>query len=110
MAKLKKFFFWLADVLDDVLAYILTMIGILASNYLPLLKSMDSITVDVGIWKIILSAIIALMIVGKGEQLDGTVSEEKVKSKAGRKKRFLLRMSNALAQGVMWSQLINAAA
>ena len=110
MAKLKTFFKWLGDILDDILAYVLTVVGILASAYLPLLKSGEAINVDLGIWKLALSAIVALMIVGTGEQLDDNDIIDKAKSKAGRKKRFWQRMSNALAQGVMWSQIMNMAA
>ena len=106
---MKKIFKTLFDILDDVLAYVLTVVGIIASNYINAMKTGEEITVDIGLWKIVLSAIIALMIVGKGEQLDGEKENEKALSKAGRKKRFWARMSNALSQGVMWSMFINAA-
>ena len=109
MAKIKTFFKWLIDALDDVLAYVLTVVGIMASTYLPMLKTGEPINVDIGVWKIALSAIVALMIVGKGEHLETDESGDKAKSKAGRKKRFWTRMSNALAQGVMWSQIMNMA-
>lgn len=109
MTKLRKLFTWLADILDDVLAYILTVVGILASTYLPLLKTGEVINVELGIWKVVLSAIVALMIVGKDEHLETDDAGDKSRSKAGRKKRFWTRMSNALAQGVMWSQIMNMA-
>lgn len=48
MAKLKKFFSWLADILDDILAYILTVVGILFSNAAPLLKNNEPLVLDKG--------------------------------------------------------------
>lgn len=107
--KLKKFLNWLFDILDDVLAYILTIIGILFSTYIPLLKTNGTILIDLNWGRIVLSAIVAIMIIGKQESLESDETGSKIKSKEGRKKRFWARMVNALSQGVMWAQLIQLA-
>lgn len=109
MTKFKRFCNGLFDLLDDVLAYILTIVGILCSNYLPLLKTNGHIDVQLDWWRVGLSAIVALLIIGKEEQLSPDESGSTDKSRVGRKKRFTMRMINALAQGVMWSQLISIA-
>lgn len=109
MQKVTRFLHKLADVLDDVLAYILTIVGILASNYLADMKTHEAINIQLDWWRIGLSAVIALMVVGKSEQLDGD-GEMKSKSREGRKKRFLIRMANALSQGITWSVLLNLGA
>jgi len=107
MGKLKKIWYKVFDVLDDILAYILTVIGILASNYLPLLKTNDPIDISITWWRVGLAAIMALLVIGKQESLDMDENGSTEKARAGRRKRFSTRMVNALAQGVMWSQLIS---
>lgn len=94
------------DILDDFLAYALTIIGILASNYLPMLKTTGKISVEIDIWRVGIAAIVALLIVVKQEALD---TNDREASKAGRKKNFGLRMANALSQGIAWNQLIQLA-
>lgn len=94
------------DVLDDFLAYALTIVGILASNYLPLLKTTGRIDVSLDMWRVGIAAIVALLIVTKQEALDPADREG---AKAGRKKNFGLRMANALSQGIAWNQLIQLA-
>ena len=109
MGKLKKFWLKLFDILDDIMAYILTIIGILCSNYLPLLKTNGKIDIIVDWWRIGLAAIVALLVIGKQESLDMDENGSTDKSKSGRKKRFTIRMINALSQGIMWAAFINLA-
>jgi hypothetical protein len=106
MNKIKKFWVKLFDILDDVLAYILTIIGILCSNYLPLLRTNQKIDITIDWWRVALAAIVALMIIGKEESLDVDENGDTKKAREGRKKRFLMRMVNALAQGTMLAQII----
>jgi len=101
----KKFF----DFTDDVLAYVLTIVGILCSSYVPLLKSGESFSVEMNWWKVAVAAVVALMIVSKQETLEIDESGSKSKSREGRKKRFALRMFNALSQGIAWNQIIQLA-
>jgi hypothetical protein len=109
MSKLKKLWDKFIDVVDDFLAYVLTIIGIMLSNYLPLLKTQGVINIEADWWRIGISSIAALMIIGKQETLDADENGDKTKAKEGRKKRFSIRMFNALSQGMMWQQLIDMA-
>ena len=107
MAKLKKFFSWLADILDDVLAYILTVVGILFSNVVPLLKSNEPLSIDIGAMRIVAACIVALLFVSDQEKIGATDIDTKAKAKEGKRANFRKRMINALSQGFMWSQVMN---
>jgi hypothetical protein len=109
MGKLKKTWDKFVDVIDDFLAYFLTIIGIMISNYLPLLKTTGTIHIETDWWRIGISAVVALMIIGKQETLIADENGSTDKAKAGRKKKFTLRMFNALSQGMAWAQLIDMA-
>ena len=109
MSKLKKVWGTFVDWVDDFLAYILTIIGIVISAYIPLLKSTNTINITIDWWRIGIAAVVALVIIGKQESLDTDENGSKDKSKAGRRKRFSSRMTNAVAQGIMWDTLINLA-
>jgi hypothetical protein len=109
MSKIKIVWNNVFDVIDGFLAYILTILGIVISAYIPLLKSTNTINITIDWWRIGISAVVALVIIGKQESLDTDENGSKDKSKAGRKKRFASRMTNAVAQGIMWDTLINLA-
>jgi hypothetical protein len=109
MSKLKQFWNKVFDFLDDILAYILTIIGIIVSNYIPLLKTSGTIHIEADWWRLGISAIVALMLIGKQEALVADNEGSIDKAKAGRKKKFSLRMFNALSQGMAWAQLIDMA-
>jgi len=102
MATIKKFWSWFVDWADDVLAYILTVAGILLSNGLSMLKTNEAISLDMSPMRLVLSAIVALMVVTRQE----TVSSDP-KAKEGKRHNFGVRMGNAVAQGFMWAQLMN---
>jgi hypothetical protein len=106
---MNKFWGKVFDILDDILAYILTVIGIVISAYIPLLKSTGVINLQIDWWRLGISAIVALIIIGRQEKLDADENGSKAKSKEGRKKNFGYRMTNALSQGMMWSQIISLA-
>lgn len=107
MAAINRFFKKLGDILDDVLAYILTVVGILFSNAIPMFKSGEAIVIDLGIIRIIVAMIIAILFVSDQENLGKTEGETRAIVKQGRRKNFRKRMANALAQGVMWSYFLN---
>lgn len=107
MTKLKKFFAWLGDILDDVFAYVLTVVGILFSNAVPMLKANEPIVLDFGLLRIVVAMIVALLFVSDQETLGKIEGETKTVAKQGRRKNFRKRMTNALAQGVMWAQIMN---
>jgi hypothetical protein len=107
MAKLKSFFKLIGDVLDDVLAYILTVVGILLSNALPLMKSNEPFTLDIGAVRIVVALLVAFLFVTDQESLGVKDAEGKAIAKSGRRKNFRKRMANALSQGFMWAQIMN---
>jgi hypothetical protein len=104
---MKKFFKAFVDILDDILAYILTVIGILFSNVIPMLKTNEPLRIDIGAMRIIAACIVAFLFIKDQEKLAIDETGSKVNAKAGRKKNFRARMTNALAQGFMWSQVMN---
>jgi hypothetical protein len=101
MSKLKNAIF---DVIDGALAYLLTIVGILSSTYIPMLKTGEAIDIRVNLGRLIISAIVALLIIAKQEKISG---EDAAKARAGRRKNFGARMINALGQGVLWVQVMN---
>lgn len=107
--KVKGFMKRFGEAADDFLAYVLTIIGIMIANYIPLLKTSGTIHIEADWWRIGISAVVALMIVGKQESLETDESGTTDKARAGRKKRFTVRMFNALAQGMAWQQIIDLA-
>lgn len=109
MATLKRFWTWFIDLADDVLAYILTLAGILLSNGLSMLKTNDAIVLDMSPMRLVLAAIVALMVVTRQEAIPNEPTS-KAQAREGRRKNFGIRMGNAIAQGFMWSQLMNLGA
>jgi hypothetical protein len=107
MNKIKQFWNKVFDFLDDVLAYLLTIIGILSSTYLPLLKVQGDINIKVDLGRVAIAAVAALLVIGKQEQIVPDKEGDSVKAREGRKRKFLLRMINSLGQGVLWSTISN---
>ena len=109
MSKIKQFWNKLIDIVDDFLAYILTIVGIIISNYIPLLKNSGTIHIEADWWRMGISAMVALLIIGKQEALSIDENGSTDKAKAGRKKKFSIRMFNALSNGISWATLIDMA-
>ena len=107
MSAFRRFWKWFADWADDVLAYVLTLAGILLSNGLSMLKTNEAITLDMSPMRLVLASIVALMVVTRQEAIPTDPQGNTEKSRAGRRKHFGVRMGNAIAQGFMWSQLMN---
>ena len=95
---MKKFWKKIVDVADDVLAYILTVVGILASNYIPMLQTGEHISIDIGIGRVVIAALVALLLVGW--------QETRGDNKDGKKANFKLRMINAAAHGLAWPTVL----
>jgi hypothetical protein len=96
---MKKFLKWIANIADDVLAYVLTVAGILFSNVLPYLNSNESFAVHISAWRISGALLVALLITLWQETLKPDEDGSKVLSRQGRKKKFIQRMFNALLFG-----------
>jgi len=97
----------IVEMLDDILAYVCTIAGILFSNSITLLKTNEPFTIDFSTWRIIASAFVAFMIIHKQEKLTPDREGKTASARAGRKARFIPRMQNAAANGFMWSQIMN---
>jgi hypothetical protein len=106
MSKLKNLGYKLFEVLDDILAYLITIIGILSSTYIPMLKTGEAIDIRLNYGRLIVAGIVALLIIAKQEHISG---EDTAKARAGRRHNFGARMLNALAQGVLWVQIMGMA-
>jgi len=88
----------LLDFANDIGAFLCVLLGILASRYVPLLHGDGEIVITLPEWgRVAVSALVALVVVGSSE-VRGDV--------AGKRKMWLRRMSNAVAQGFMWQRLI----
>jgi hypothetical protein len=107
MSKIKAFWNKFIDIVDDFLAFIMTIIGMLASNYLPLLKTSGTIHIEADWWRLVLSAIGAVIIIGQQEKLSPDEDGDISKARKGRRKKFGMRMWNALSQGMAWAQYLN---
>lgn len=91
---------WFLDVWDDILVYAVTLIGVFAAQFLPLLKSGADINVVLTSGKAIIAAVVALYLV----LLDEDTKGDQV-AKAGKKNNLRRRLSAAMAQGFSWSTL-----
>lgn len=104
---MKKVWKKVFDFADDVLAYILTLICIMFSNVVPMIGGTEPIIVDVSVARIIGSSLVALLLTLWQEYNRPDSSGDKVKSKEGKKKRFLQRMINAMIFGLGASEIMN---
>ena len=100
------------DVADDVLAYCLTVAGILAANYIPLLQSGQPINIDLGLGRVIIAGLVGLVLVGYQEQkgIVGADADTAAKVRAGKRANFKIRMINALMHGVAWPSILKIVA
>jgi len=104
---MKKFWKFIINIADDVLAYILTVIGILFSNIVPLMQGNENIVININAWKISSALVVALLITLWQETLKPDEDGQKIKSREGRKKKFIQRMFNALMFGFGSAQAID---
>lgn len=109
MARMKVIWRKIIDFLDGFLAYVLTVVGIIFSAYIPLLKSSAPIKLELEIGRVVLASIVALLIVGRQEALPKDPAKNK-DAREGRRANFALRMVNALSHGIAWSQLMQLGA
>lgn len=105
---MKKFFKWVGNIADDVLAYILTMVGILYKNTEGIFNGEEAFTNLAITGKLVSSLVIALLITLWQENLAKDDEGLKVKSREGRRKKFIQRMLNALLFGLGSTQIIDA--
>lgn len=110
MSTLKRFWQWFTEWADDAMVYFATVIGILFSNAIPLLKSNESFELDMGKWRIAAAAFVAFAMVRSQEKLTPDEKGNTASARAGRRAHFWERLQNAAAQGFMWAQISNLGA
>ncbi len=96
--KLKAFLAKVGDVLDGFFAYVLTVIGILVSQYLPSFSAGGEINLKIGLGRLLISFVIAFMLVA-AQETGGDVQ--------GKRAKFKIRMANALSHGIAWNSLLH---
>lgn len=103
---MKRFWPKVFDIADDVLAYVLTIVGILLSNYVPLLKETGAMDIHIDPWRVGIASLVAILVVAKQESLDPNDHDA---AKAGRRRNFGQRMAAALSHGIAWNQIMQMA-
>jgi len=91
---------WLSETWDDVLVYILTLLGVIMAQFLPMLKSSDDFDLTVTGPRVLVASVVALWLVLQDEDTKGDAIAKKGK-KANLKRRF----ASAMTSGFTWSTL-----
>lgn len=97
MTKLTK---WLSEAWDDVLVYVLTLLGVIMAQFLPYLKSSTDFDLTVTGPRVVVASVVALWLVLQDEDTKGDPVAKKSK-KLALKRRF----SSAMTNGFTWSTL-----
>lgn len=96
---MKKFWKSVFNILDDVLAYVLTLLCVIFASIIPLLGTNQTLKVDTGIVRIVGSALVALLLTLWQEYNKPDDEGSRAKSKEGKKKHFIKRMIYAMLFG-----------
>jgi amino acid transporter len=106
---MKKFWKFIINISDDVLAYILSVSGVFFSSSYSSWKAKEEITLDFSFSVIALSLFIALLVTFWLEALKKDENGSKEKSREGRRKKFFFRMASAMLYGIAAPQIIDKA-
>ncbi len=79
--------------------YVFTLMGILASKYIPILREGGDFVISVSWSQLIISCVIAFLLLTAAEQLGGS-------DRKGKQKRFLWRAIAAMSYGAFWYNMI----
>lgn len=91
---------FLAEAWDDVLVYVLTLLGVLMAQFLPMLKGSADFDIAINGPRLVVASVVALYLVLQDEDPKGDPIAKK-----GKKGAIKRRMSAALTQGFTWSTL-----
>jgi len=97
MTKLTK---WLSEAWDDVLVYVLTLLGVIMAQFLPYLKSVNDFDITVTGPRVLVASVVALWLVLQDEDTKGDPI-----AKRGKKAALKRRFSGAMTSGFSWSTL-----
>lgn len=91
---------WLTEFWDEALVYLLTLVGVLMAQFLPMLKAPDDFDIAVTAPRLIVASVVALYLVLQDEDTKGDPV-----ARRGKKGALKRRLKGALAQGFGWSTL-----
>lgn len=91
---------WFAEFWDEALVYLLTLVGVLMAQFLPMLKGSETFDIAVNGPRLIVASVVALYLVLKDEDTKGDPI-----ARRGKKGALKRRMNAALTQGFSWSTL-----
>jgi hypothetical protein len=98
IVKFRAVFSKIADVFDGFLAYVLTVVGILVSQYLPAFTQGQEIDLKASLPRLLISCVVAFLLVA---------NQEVGRDPAGKRAKFRERMANALSHGISWNTLLH---
>jgi hypothetical protein len=91
---------WIIEFWDEALVYLLTLIGVLMAQFLPLLKAVEPFDLTVNGPRVLVASVVALYLVLQDEDTKGDPV-----ARRGKKGAIKRRLSAALTQGFTWSTL-----
>lgn len=95
---------FILDVWDDVLVYLITLLGVLASEYIKMFKSGSDFQIDVKFPQLAIASVIALLFVLQAENDNPGVTKEQAKK--GKRLNLRRRLSLGLLHGMVWTQIV----
>lgn len=91
---------WITEFWDEALVYLLTLVGVLMAQFLPMLKAPDDFDIAVTGPRLLVASVVALYLVLQDEDTKGDPV-----ARRGKKGALKRRLSLALTQGFSWSTL-----
>lgn len=97
---------WFVEIWDDILVYLVTLLGVLVSQYLPVFKTGQAFDISTKVGPLIIGAVIALSFVLKDEEIPQ--GADKTAARHGKRVNLRRRLSAGLSQGMMWATLTSS--
>lgn len=91
---------WIVEFWDEALVYLLTLVGVLMAQFLPLFKGGTDFDITVRWPRLLVASVVALWLVLRDEDTKGDPVARK-----GKKGALRRRFSSALTSGFTWSTL-----
>jgi len=103
---LKRIWKTILNLLDDWFIYAVTVAAVMFSSQMDALKAGGEIVLNFSSGTFILSAFVALGIIGYQEYLRKDETGTTDKSREGRRKHFWGRVFKAIMMGIAWPQIL----
>ena len=88
---------------DDILVYLVTLLGVITSQYIPAFKAHEAFDISTRWANFAVGAVIALWVVLRSEVASFGVDPIVVKK--GKRDNLARRLEHALGQGMIWATL-----